>query len=147
MTVIEPVSMIGGNIITIVHNRDNTFQDNLSLTLVVDVDQGKIKKLMDIWKSRGISVMKISETSDTFHMDYMLIGELSGSMLEKFVVSMRSKVKIKKINTEISGGDDDRLSAIVSIDVSSQEDLAVIDGLFKEKAKKSKLVYVRGLSQ
>jgi len=147
LSVIEPVSMLGGNIITIVHNRENNFEDNLVLNLTIDLEQSKIQKLVDNWKSKGIVVVKISEYSETFRMDYMLIGNISATDIESVCKNLWDKAKLQNLNLEESSGKDDESTIVFSLTTTSTDDLAVADGIIKEASRKYGLVYVRGVSQ
>lgn len=147
LSVIEPVSMFGGNIITIVHNRENNFEDNLILNLTIDIEQRKIQKLLNNWKSKGIQVIKISEYSETFQMDYMLIGNISAADIDKISASLWSKANIQSLNFETSTSKDNESTLVFSVNTTSTDDLAKADKIIIDASKKYNLVYVRGVSQ
>lgn len=145
--ILEPVSSLGGNVINIIHDRENNFNGNIQVNLTFDIEQKDIPVLLKKWKDSDITVAKIGEYNESIHMDYMLIGKLSSSKIGSMAKEIRTKYTIESLDISMTTESEGKVVVIYSIDAPSKEILDKIDLFVYKASKKNGLAYIRGVSQ
>jgi len=74
---LSPISDIGGNIKTVIHEHDQeNEEDSLSVEVVIEIPQERLENLITLFKERGIHVLKIGQERFSYRLSVILIGHL-----------------------------------------------------------------------
>ncbi|WP_400202480.1 homoserine dehydrogenase, partial [Candidatus Methanarcanum hacksteinii] len=83
---LEPISLVDGNIMGVVHNRDQIVNHRICINVTFEVDDaGQLSKLEQIWKSKDIIISRMGSVYQTYTMEYMLIGQFDANYLESLI--------------------------------------------------------------
>ncbi len=74
--VIEPVSKYKGNIISIVHRREEISEGKVPVEISIEIDEKNVKKLLENIKSKGITIKRFNESRLTSTTSVVLIGHI-----------------------------------------------------------------------
>ncbi len=74
--VIDPVSKCKGNIISIVHRREETTAGKVPVEISIEIEEKNVKKLLEMLKSQGVVVKRFNEERLTSTTSIMLIGHI-----------------------------------------------------------------------
>ena len=75
--VLEPISKLGGNIISVTHRRDEiTPLGRIPVRIAVQIDEKKIDQLIREIESRGIYIMSYNRVKHTVTTSLLLIGHI-----------------------------------------------------------------------
>lgn len=88
---LEPIAKNGGNIISILHEREKTTGGYVPVSLVVDFPNVKsFEKTKKELEDMGVSVIKSEEIIEKAHITFILIGKLDiGKIAESEIEGMR----------------------------------------------------------
>lgn len=145
---LEPISMVGGNIMGVVHDREQIVNRRISLDVTFEVeDAEQLKKLENIWKSKDIIISSIGSVYSTFSMEYMLIGNITASYIEQLVDEASATVNIDSVDIQYSSGNasSEKRTAMISVKVRDEKDLDKLDRFLRAACKEGAITYVRGL--
>ncbi len=147
LKVLEPVSRLGGNIVSIVHKRDKmTPLKRIPVEISIQIDEKKVEKLIEMIKKRGIIIKSFNEVRLTATTSLLLIGHIIHTDLSDTIkkidltgfaeiVDMHITMpELKKPSTAmitISALDEEKLKDAVRIlkEVCSKKDIIVIEPL------------------
>lgn len=74
---LKPISDIGGNIITIIHQRDQTTSENtLKVDIVLELAEKKLDALIEALRERGCGVVRIGKQRLLQKQSLIMIGHL-----------------------------------------------------------------------
>lgn len=74
---LKPISDIGGNIITIIHQRDQTTAENtLTVDIVLELAEKKLDALIEALRERGCGVVRIGKQRLLQKQSLIMIGHL-----------------------------------------------------------------------
>jgi len=74
---LEPVSDLGGNILSVLHERDKkTPSGRIPVELVFEMDEKKLDRLVERLKERGVKVVRIGKERLKESMVVLLIGHI-----------------------------------------------------------------------
>ncbi len=77
VSVIQPISEIGGNILSVIHERDPAVKsDVLDVQILCEIPEGSLEPLLTSFKQRGINVLRIGEERLLVRRSVILIGHL-----------------------------------------------------------------------
>ncbi|MEM1581889.1 MAG: ACT domain-containing protein [Candidatus Bathyarchaeia archaeon] len=124
---LEPIAKNGGNIISIIHERDKPVEGYVPVSLIVDFPSHRsFRKTMEDLRSLGVTIIKSEEVVEKVRLTFILIGGVDlRSVIESRVEGMHIiglEASTPKIN-EVS----------VKLDVEVPADMVdeVIDALRK----------------
>lgn len=146
---LEPISAADGNIVGVVHNREQLVSGRISVNVTFDVDPARLEALKREWGERDVIVAKMGSVTETYPMDYMLIGDLSASYIEGLFDEASQRIGLRSVDVEYSSrnGDGGKRTAMVSVKVGREEELAELDAFLSAACREAGLVYVRGLDR
>ena len=145
---LEPISSVDGNIVGVVHNREQTINGRIVVNVTFDVDPDQVDHLKKIWKSRDVIVAKLDSVIETFTMDYMLVGNLSASYIEELFNEASNEISLESIDIGYSSKTaNDTRTAMISVKVQKDEDLKKLDKFLSSACRKAGFVYIRGVGQ
>ncbi|MEA4977143.1 MAG: homoserine dehydrogenase [Methanomassiliicoccaceae archaeon] len=144
---LEPISMVDGNIMGVVHDREQIVNHRISLNVTFEVeDTTQLKRLEDIWKSRDIIISSIGSVYSTFSMEYLLIGRITASYIEQLMDEASHAVMIDSVDIQYSSKNhDEKRTAMISVKVREENDLDKLDMFLRHACRESAITYIRGL--
>jgi len=143
---LEPISHFGGNIISIVHLREDIKGGRLPIHVVLEVESDNLEKMLKELEKRDIWVSNIGEVTKKQEITVVLIGH---------VVDTDLRDTIDKIN-EISGAlvldlslamphPDEESSARMDIEISDPKNVKAVLSKLEDVATKKDLLIVKSL--
>jgi ACT domain-containing protein len=145
---LEPISAMNGNIVGVVHNREQVISGRIAVNVTFDIDLDKVETLKKEWKSRDVIVARMGTAFEVFSMDYMLIGNVKASAIEEMINEVSESIDFESVDVEYSSKiSSSTRTAMISAKVHSQQDLDTLDKFLSNSSKKAGFVYVRGLGQ
>lgn len=77
VSVIQPISDIGGNILSVIHERDpEAGRDLLDVQIMCEIPEGSLDTLLSEFRKRGINVLRVGEERFLVRRSVILIGHL-----------------------------------------------------------------------
>jgi len=144
---LEPISMVNGNILGVVHNREQIINQRICVNVTFEVNSNnELDELKNIWKSRDIQIAKIGSVFKTSTMEYLLLGKFTASNIEKLIDEASDIVSFESVDVSYSSanGTPTRTSMITA-EVLTEKDLSKLDAFLASACKKDGIVYIRGL--
>ncbi|KQM10307.1 MAG: homoserine dehydrogenase [Candidatus Methanomethylophilaceae archaeon] len=144
---LEPVSAVDGNIVGVVHNREQVIDGMISVNLTFNVESDKLETLKSIWKSRDVVIAKMGSVTGTVPMDYILIGNADCAFTENLMKKAAETVAFSsyEINTS-SQTDGEGRTVRISAKLETKEDAKKLDAFMVDSCEKNKLTCIRGLT-
>ena len=144
---LEPVSMVDGNIVGVVHNRDRIVNQRICVNVTIEVRDSKtLDRLKKLWKERDVLITSIGSVYNTCSMEYLLLGQFSASTIEKMIDEASEVVKFESVGVSYSTANStNRRTAMITAEVLSTGDLDKLDAFFIDSCKKNGIIYIRGL--
>lgn len=144
---LEPISMVDGNIMGVVHDREQIVDGRISINVTFEVeDVTQLQKLEDIWKERDVIISNMGSVYSTYSMEYLVIGNITASRIEKLMDEASKKIKVESMDIQYSSKDhDDNRTAMISVKVREKDDIGRLDQILRSSCKKDAITYVRGL--
>ena len=143
---LEPISTLGGNIVGVVHNREQIVSGRISVNVIFNMDQKSLDALKKEWKARDIIIADFGEDFEIVSMDYMLIGDLSAAYIEDLIKRASKVVDLESVNMGYSSKmNTDSRTAMISANLRSKDDIYRLSDFIADEAKKADLTYVMGV--
>ncbi len=144
---LEPISMVDGNIMGVVHDREQIVDGRISINVTFEVeDVTQLKQLEDIWKDRDVIISNMGSVYNTYSMEYLMIGNITASRIEELMDEASKKIKLESIDIQYSSKDhDENRTAMISVKVREKDDIGGLDQFLRTSCKKDDITYVRGL--
>jgi ACT domain-containing protein len=134
---LKPIANNGGNIISIIHERDKHADGYVPVSLVVDFPSNlNLKKAINRLKDIGIAIIKSKEIIETVKLTFMMIGSLD---LKKIIKESNGEVIIK--GYEVSTPPSEEACLKLELEVPTDSINKVLDNLKKvSKIEKTVLI-------
>ncbi|MFA6804922.1 MAG: homoserine dehydrogenase [Candidatus Methanomethylophilaceae archaeon] len=144
---LEPISMVNGNIVGVVHNRDIIVNQRICVNVTFEVGSNDdLEKLKKAWKSRDILIASIGSVYKTCTMEYLLVGSFSASYVESLIDEASNVVSFESVDVNYSTANaTNTMTAMITAEVLSQEDLEKLDKFLVSACREGGIVYIRGL--
>lgn len=144
---LEPISMVDGNIMGVVHDREQIVDGRISINVTFEVeDVTQLKQLEDIWKDRDVIISNMGSVYNTYSMEYLMIGNITASRIEELMDEASKKIKLESMDIQYSSKDhDENRTAMISVKVREKDDIGGLDQFLRTSCKKDDITYVRGL--
>lgn len=145
---LEPISLVDGNIMGVVHNRDQIVNHRICINVTFEVeDTGQLSELEQIWKSKDIIISRMGSVYQTYTMEYMLIGEFDANYLETLINEASKIITMDSMDMRYSSKTttSSRRTGMIAVKTRSEEDLDKMDSFLSEKCRESNITYVRGV--
>ncbi|MEM2320432.1 MAG: ACT domain-containing protein [Candidatus Bathyarchaeia archaeon] len=117
---LEPIAKNGGNIISIIHERDKPVEGYVPVSLVVDfLSHQSFRKTIEELRSFGISIIKSEEVVERHRLTFILIGSMD---IKRVIESRLDGVDIISVEVVMSksGGVSIRLEIEAPADVTEK---------------------------
>ncbi len=144
---LEPISMVDGNIMGVVHDREQIVNHRISLNVTFEVeDSTQLKKLEAIWKARDVIISSIGSVYKTYPLEYLLIGNLTASYIENLMDEASEMMNVVSMDIQYSSKNhDEKRTAMISMKMREEDDIDRLDKFIRSACKKGAITYVRGL--
>ena len=146
---LEPISLVNGNIVGVVHNRDNIVNGRIGVNITFEVGSAEeLERLKAIWKKRDMVISRMGSVTETFPLEYVLIGGMGMSQIEKLMEKAGKVVGIESVDIRYSSNtSENERTAMISVNVRSEGDLASLDAFMVSACRKAEIVCIRGVGQ
>jgi len=144
---LEPVSLVNGNILGVVHNRDKIIDHRICVNITFEVDDKHLEQLKDLWERRDIVISSLGSVHETYKMDYILIGDVNAQYIEGLIKMINEATTIDQISVSYSSKSIRTAShtSLISVKARYEDNLDKIDTILRRECKKSNVTYVRGV--
>ena len=144
---LEPISTMGGNILGVVHNRDQIISGRISVNIIFTIDASGLEGLKKEWKARDVIVASMGEDHETVPMDYMLIGDLDAGFVEELVHRASEIVELESVDMGYSSKMKTRSrTAMISVSLRSEKDVNTLTDFIASESKKAGLTCIMGVN-
>lgn len=144
---IEPISLVDGNILGVVHNRDRIVDHRICVNVTFEVDDKQLERLKEMWSARDIVISSLGSVHETFSMEYILIGDVNAQYIEGLLRKMNEATTIDEVNVSYSTKSMKNAAhtSLISVKARYEDNLDKIDQILRRECKKSNITYVRGV--
>ncbi len=143
---LEPISTFDGNIIGVVHNREQVISGKILVNITFDITPENLELLKKEWKARDVIIVNLNEAVENYSVDYMLVGKLRASDIDSMIDEISKTVVLESVDIGYSSsGSKDSRTAMISATVHSKDDLRALDLFFSRRAKEAGVTYIRGV--
>ena len=143
---LEPISTLGGNIVGVVHNREQVVSGRISVNVIFYMEPQSLDALKKEWKARDIIIADIGEDYEIVSMNYMLIGNLNAAYIEDLIKKASDIVNLESVDMGYSSKmKTDSRTAMISANLRSKDDIDKLSDFMSSEAKKAGLTCIMGV--
>jgi len=144
---LEPVSLVDGNILGVVHNRDKIIDHRICVNVTFEVDDKQLERLKELWKAKDIVISSLGSVHETYAMDYILIGDVNAQYIEGLLKTINEATTLDEVNVRYSSKSIKTAShtSLISVKARYEENLDKIDAILRRECKAANITYVRGV--
>ena len=145
---LEPISMVNGNIVGVVHDREQMVNDRILVSVTFEVDTAaQMDELKEIWKSMDIQIGQMGSVAKTYNMDYLILGKFNASYVDDLISGASAAAHLESVDVGYSARNtkDGKRSAMITVEVSDRSDVDKLDDYFADSCKKEGLILIRGV--
>lgn len=143
---LEPISTYEGNIIGVVHNREQVISERILVNIIFDMDKVNLERLKKEWRSKDVIIVKMDEAVESYTMDYMLVGKLTASKIQEIMDKASKDIQFQSVDIGYSSrGSGESHTAMISVSVGSKDELAHFNDFLSKEADDLGLTYIRGV--
>ncbi|WP_366898241.1 amino acid-binding protein [Methanocalculus sp.] len=140
---LKPISDIGGNIITIIHQRDQTTAENtLTVDIVLELAEKKLDALIEALRERGCGVVRIGKQRLLQKQSLIMIGHLMHTDLTDTVdrIDQTGFAEVSELHMVMPAIDEPSTAKITLRAVSPEDMLHAVRILREVAAQKDILI-------
>ncbi len=144
---LEPVSDFGGNILSVLHQRDKkTPSGRVPVQLVVEIEEKRLDKLVDGLKGKGMNVVRIGKERLKESMVVLLIGHIVHSDMRETIDSIDSTGFAEVVKLSLSmPGVDKKSSASVTLSAIGEDELNEALAILEEATNKKDIMVISSI--
>lgn len=145
---LDPISLVDGNILGVVHNRDKIVNHRICINITFEVeDRDQLCRLKDIWQSKDIVISSLNSVHQTYTMDYLLIGRFDSTFIEHLIGEASKTIQMDASDVRYTSKNDrnSTRTAMISVKAHSTEDIDRLDSFLSSRCGEAGITYVRGL--
>ena len=144
---LEPISLVDGNILGVVHNRDKIIDHRICVNLTFEVDDRRLDELKELWKKKDIIISNLGSVHETYTMDYILIGDVNAQYIEGLLKKVNEATTLDEINVRYSSKSIRTAShtSLITVKARYEDNLDKIDAILRRECKLANITYVRGV--
>ena len=94
---LEPISTFDGNIIGVVHNREQVISGKILVNIIFDISAENLELLKKEWKARDVVIVNMGEAVENYSMDYMLVGKLNASDIDDMINEISESMEMESV--------------------------------------------------
>ena len=147
---LEPISRYGGNIISVVHMRENRRKgERVPVHITVELEEPQIiEKILGELENRDIIVSKLNEVKKKETLTIMLIGHVVDTDLRDTIDRINKIKGVVVVDVELSMPDPEKeSSALMDIEVSKPEKAKKVINVLEAIAKEKNLLLIKSLKR
>ncbi len=144
---LEPLSLVDGNILGVVHNRDKIIDHRICVNVTFEVDDKQLERLKELWKAKDIIISSLGSVHETYTMDYILIGDVNAQYIEGLLKTINEATTLDEVNVRYSSKSIKTAShtSLISVKARYEENLDKIDAILRRECRAANITYVRGV--
>jgi len=144
---IEPISLVDGNILGVVHNRDKIIDHRICVNLTFEVDDKRLDELKELWQSKDIVISNLGSVHETYSMEYILIGDVDAQYIEDLLRKINEATTLDEVNVSYSTKSVKNAAhtSLISVKARYEDNLDKIDAILRKECKRANVTYVRGV--
>ena len=144
---LEPISLVEGNILGVVHNRDKIIDRRICVNVTFEVDDKRLEKLKDLWQAKDIVISSLGSVHETYNMDYILIGDINAAYIDGLLKKINEATTLDEVSVKHSSKSIKTAShtSLISVKARYEDNLDKIDTLLRRECKKANVTYIRGV--
>ena len=144
---LEPVSDFGGNILSVLHQRDKkTPSGRVPVQLVVEIEEKRLDKLVDGLKGKGMDVVRIGKERLKESMVVLLIGHIVHSDMRETIDSIERTGFAEVVKLSLSmPGVDKKSSASVTLSAIGEDELNEALAILEEATNKKDIMVISSI--
>ncbi len=146
---LEPISRLGGNIISIVHIREETSKERrLPVKVIIDVEDDALERIISELESRDIWVAKVGEARKKERITVMLIGHVVDTDLRDTIDRLNEIKDVMVADMTLSmPHPDHETSALMDIEVGSADKIRKTLKTLEEMAEEKQLTLIKSIGE
>ena len=141
---LKPISDVGGNIIAVIHQRDEKMERGvLGVQIVLELQEQRLAELLSLIKSQGVSVLRIGKERLLFKQTVIMIGHIMHTDLGDTVdrVDCTGYAEVTEL-TLVMPAINEPSSARLVIKAVNRADMEQALGILRGVAKEKKLLII-----
>ncbi|MCW3134864.1 MAG: hypothetical protein N2V78_11110 [Methanophagales archaeon] len=144
---LKPVSDLGGNILSVLHQRDKkTPSGRIPVQLVFEMEERGLDRLIARLKERGVNVVRIGKERLKESMVVLLIGHIVHSDIRETIDSIDSTGFAEVVELSLSmPGVDKKSSASVTLSAIGKEELKEALGILERTVNKKGIMVISSI--
>ncbi len=144
---LKPVSDLGGNILSVLHQRDKkTPSGRIPVQLTFEIEERGLNRLIARLKERGVNVVRIGRERLKESMVVLLIGHIVHSDIRETIDSIDSTGFAEVVALSLSmPGVDKKSSASVTLSAIGKEELKEALGILERTASKKGIMVISSI--
>lgn len=144
---LEPVSDFGGNILSVLHQRDKkTPSGRVPVQLVVEIEEKRLDKLVDWLKGKGMNVVRIGKERLKESMVVLLIGHIVHSDMRETIDSIDRTGFAEVVKLSLSmPGVDKKSSASLTLSAIGEDELNEALAILEEATNKKDIMVISAI--
>jgi ACT domain-containing protein len=141
---LKPVSEFGGNILSVLHQRDKkTPAGRIPVELVIEIEENRLERLVEQLEERGVSVVRTGEVPLRESMIVLLIGHIVHSDLGETIdcIDRTGFAEIVGLSLSMPGVDKES-SALVTISALGTKEMDEALKILERTASKKNITVI-----
>jgi ACT domain-containing protein len=146
---LKPVSDVGGNIITVIHQRDPDLDNStLDVQIVLELPEGRIDKLVELLNEQGVHIQRIGEQRLLYKRTVILIGHLMHTDLSDTVdqIDATGFAEVSELSMSMPAVKD-RSSSRLTIKSVNKEDMESALAILRRVSQQKSLLLIEPLGE
>jgi len=147
--VLEPISVCGGNIIAVIHQRDpESESEKLDVQIVLDLPAGRLPALIDQIKALGVDILRIGKERLLHKRSLIMIGHIMHTDISDTVdqIDRTGFAEVSELSLKMPAISE-RSSARVTIKTANRTDMESAVAILREVAGRKELLVVEPLEE
>jgi ACT domain-containing protein len=145
---LEPISMVDGNIVGVVHDREQKVNNRILVSVTFEVGTTRdLDRLKAIWRSKDIIISKMGSVYETVTAEYMVLGRFGAAYVDDILDEAAKLVEFESVEVSYTSknSEDESRTALVSAELRNHEDRDKLDKFLYDRTEKDGLMLIRGL--
>ncbi len=141
---LKPISDLGGNILSVLHQRDKkTPSGRVPVQLVFELEEGRLDRLVEKLKSEGMQVVRIGKERMKDSMVVILIGHIVHSDLRDTIerIDRTGFAEVVELSMSMPGVDK-KSSASIVLSAIGKSELKEALGILEDTAKEKGIMVI-----
>ena len=133
---LEPISMVDGNIVGVVHDREQKVNNRILVSVTFEVSTTReLDQLKAIWRSKDIVISKLGSVYETVTAEYMLLGKFGAAYVDDIIDNASKIVDFESVD----------VSYTITAELRNHEDRDKLDRFLFKSSERDGLMLIRGL--